>query len=358
MSLRNFIQDNFVMILELIGLMIVLDVSVHIPKRMKRQTRLVVGLLALETLAFCLERWTQTFETLSPFHPLLTATLFTLYPIILILVIQITTADRLSRRTFVLLMIPVAVSIPLYYTSQWTHLIYWFSEDNTYQGGPLRYWPYVLFGFFALFMLVQNALYFKHYARRIRVAAAYVVVGPILGVLAYLFLGITKDYAAIFTSAILLYYICMYIHMARIDSMTTLLNRQSYYQDLNGHGITGVVSVDMNDLKYYNDNLGHEAGDTALKTVSVVMRDHCGRGGTVYRVGGDEFMILYDNAAEEDIVAAIEEMRRFMAETPYVCAFGYAMKREDETITDTMRRSDAAMYEDKAFLKQKKREQA
>ena len=91
----------------------------------------------------------------------------------------------------------------------------------------------------------------------------------------------------------------------------------------------------MNELKYYNDTFGHAKGDEALRTISNVLKKYCGKGGHVYRVGGDEFMILYYGAIESDVIKNIEKMRLEMSKTEYVCAFGYAMRVEgdiEETI--------------------------
>ena len=162
-----------------------------------------------------------------------------------------------------------------------------------------------------------------------------------------------KDYSALFTSAIVLYYLFIYIHLSKIDSLTLLSNRQNYYADMrsNSKSITGVVSIDMNDLKILNDKYGHEAGDEALKKVADIMRDYVCKEATVYRVGGDEFMIFFKDATEEEISKNIDLMREKINESGYSCAFGYAMRENGETIEDTIRRSDVKMYEDKAFLK-------
>ena len=59
-----------------------------------------------------------------------------------------------------------------------------------------------------------------------------------------------------------------------------------------------VVYIDLNDFKPVNDQLGHAAGDSILKTVGErigpVLRDY----DTLARLGGDEFAILVDNVRE------------------------------------------------------------
>ncbi len=353
MRLQDILTDNFVFFYELIGLFILLSIGVHIFDRMKKLTRAVVILMALETVFFYVEKWTQTLDHVILLRPLMTAAVYSLYPVILLLMMQVTTT-AFSRKKLVLLLIPEIVSIPLFFTSQWTHLVCYFHEPNVYAGGPLSWWPYLLFALYLVVFAVQNFLIFRHSAPADQLVMAFILLVPIVGVLYYVLTDSGRDYNAIFLSATLLYYMYVYIHMSKIDSLTSLQNRQSYYKAIhsnNNRAITGVVSVDMNDLKVLNDSFGHEAGDKALKAVSDVMRDHRGRGGTVYRVGGDEFMILYTGTSEEEIQQYVAKMREKMAETTYMCAFGYSMTRPDATIEDTIRESDEQMYADKARMK-------
>ena len=179
---------------------------------------------------------------------------------------------------------------------------------------------------------------------------------PICGVVFYLAVEADKDYSALLTSAILLYYVFVYVHMTKIDSLTNLFNRQSYYQDSisRAKSITGVVSIDMNDLKYFNDVFGHQAGDEAIKTTGEIIKENAGSNSLCYRVGGDEFMIFYSGPTEEEIVKAIEAMRKALNETQYRCAFGYCVKTNNESIHDLIRVSDERMYENKREMKANK----
>ena len=72
------------------------------------------------------------------------------------------------------------------------------------------------------------------------------------------------------------------------------MNRQCYYADINNDKdkITAVASVDMNDLKKINDSQGHAEGDKALYTVATCLVQGNLSKKHIYRVGGDEFVIL------------------------------------------------------------------
>ena len=201
--------------------------------------------------------------------------------------------------------------------------------------------------------LVQSVFYFRRLSLRGRFGLIYVVAAPISGVLIYLLFGISSDYSSIFASAILLYYLFLYIYMSKTDPLTGLSNRQCFYRDSKvlSSKITAVASVDMNELKWINDTKGHSAGDAALKTVADCITVGSGRQKAVYRVGGDEFVVFYFGKSAEDAEADIERMRAKLADTPYVCAFGYAMHPAGEDVDITLSKADEAMYADKSALK-------
>ena len=357
MSLTEFFLEYYDMFFELAALLIMVELSVHLKKQMKSLTRIVVGLLALETVCVALERWSQTFDTLSMLRPMMTATIYSLYPLTLIFVMQLIANRSYNRKMLLITMIPVYVCIPIFFTSQWTHLVFWFWDYNAYAGGPIWFLPYALFGFYAVMALVQNLVFFRETSLLNRFASAILVLVPVGGVLIYWLSGSGKDYSPLFTSAVVVYFIFLYIHRAKVDQLTGLLNRQSYYQMIDrSSSITGVVSIDMNNLKELNDKHGHEAGDKALITVAKIMQTNCSKNGNVFRVGGDEFMVLYTNAAEREITDDIDRMRKGLKDTPYMCAFGYAMLEKGETVMDAIRRSDAQMYVDKALTKQENKQ--
>ena len=353
MGLLEYIIDNYVMLYELIGMIAILGISTLLSSRMKHLTISIVVLLLLESVIYELESWTQTLSHLSYFRPFFTATLYTMYPLILMLLILLTETDNFSKRSL-FLTIPWLVSIPIYYSSQWTHLVCWFTQDNHYQGGLFSKLPYVVFGFYVLVFVVQNIRFFRSYSRMNRKISRYIIIGAIVGVLLYLFLEVDKDYSEIFTASILLYYVLVYIHMAKMDPLTQLPNRQSYYQDLkiDTNIITGIISVDMNGLQKLNDNLGHEYGDMALVVVAGVLKHHCQANCTVYRVGGDEFMVICRKVREPEVRAMLAAMRENMIHTSYVCAFGYAMCTPDINVFDAIKLADVHMNEDKIAIKQ------
>ena len=357
MFILDYITKNYILIIELIGLLLLLSISVYVKKRAVYYTRLAVILIFLSSvlvfveskLSFIDEVWSIVYI----WRPLFTTFVYILQPLILIIMMQIT--SPLNKKLHFILLIPVGICLPLYLTSQLTHLVFYFEFPNYYSGGPLALLPYFLFALYVIVFIVRSIIYFKNFPIRDKVNILYIVLSAIGGVVLYLVRDVTNDYSSIFAYTIIMYYLLLYIDMAKIDTLTGLMNRQCYYRDMthSNSSVTAVVSVDMNDLKYYNDNFGHEAGDKALITISKCLSEKSGVHKRVYRVGGDEFVIFYFRANKHQVLKDIERMRELLSKTEYVCAFGYAPADNSGNLEDEIILADQAMYEDKARLKKR-----
>ena len=88
-------------------------------------------------------------------------------------------------------------------------------------------------------------------------------------------------------------------HVADHDALTGLLNRRGFERQLTaqvqeartGHGGT-LLMLDLDNFKYVNDNLGHEAGDRVIESVARLLRDRLRGSDCLARFGGDEFAVL------------------------------------------------------------------
>ncbi|WP_100369369.1 putative bifunctional diguanylate cyclase/phosphodiesterase [Yoonia maricola] len=92
---------------------------------------------------------------------------------------------------------------------------------------------------------------------------------------------------------------------ANEDSLTGLLNRRAFERDLEEalsveNNTVILIHIDLDRFKWVNDTLGHPAGDAVLVTAAERLRHIASGIGPVYRVGGDEFLVvLADNAEIE-----------------------------------------------------------
>lgn len=149
---------------------------------------------------------------------------------------------------------------------------------------------------------------------------------------------------------------------ARTDPLTGLANRVAWEETLaieqarrSRHPRPMILlSVDLDGLKYANDTFGHAIGDELLKAAAAVLRHELRTGDVVARIGGDEFAALLADAdaASAEIVrgrirAATDAWRGPVPNVRLALSIGWAEPTVGETLHDTLRRADAAMYEEK-----------
>jgi diguanylate cyclase (GGDEF)-like protein len=78
-----------------------------------------------------------------------------------------------------------------------------------------------------------------------------------------------------------------------IDDLTQLPNRRAFERDIvNIDRSNSLIMIDIDNFKSINDSKGHVFGDIILKRLAHIMRKSVGPHGTIYRLGGDEFIIV------------------------------------------------------------------
>ena len=351
MSIVTWILSKYIVIAELLGLWIILESNVHLKKRTILATRAVIILIFAEAVIWGIVRWTWDLNYLTGIRILLTPATYLLPPIIMLGIMEM--AEMVRERRF-LLYLPILVSVPLLFTSQWTHLLYWFTPDNQYVAAEsvLRYYPFILFLLYFVLFIGFFAIRYARYGTVERKGILVSLIVAAVGVTLQVIFGIDEDFSTLFASMLLIYYLALYVLTSKEDTLTRLMNRQCYYADSENlkDQITAVVSVDMNDLKKINDIQGHDEGDKALKMVADCLTKSKMKQKKVYRIGGDEFAIYYLGKKEEEVKEDIQLMQSALSQTPYVCAFGYEMVKGND-IEEAMLVADREMYTNKAILK-------
>ena len=118
----------------------------------------------------------------------------------------------------------------------------------------------------------------------------------------------------------------------------------------------GVIISDVNGLKYINDTLGHKAGDEYIRSACVMLCEFF-KHSPVYRIGGDEFVVLLegrDYEARNEIISDINRtIEGNLVTNNVVMSLGLAEfnRGSDKTFHDVFKRADDAMYQRKMQLK-------
>ena len=153
-------------------------------------------------------------------------------------------------------------------------------------------------------------------------------------------------------------------NMANTDSLTGVRNKHAYSENeiaINQKIQAGeleklaVVVGDINGLKYVNDTQGHAAGDQLIKDACALICEYFTHG-AVFRVGGDEFVIVLQGKGYDTISEVISGLNRKVEENikdnAVVISIGYSvLNQEDQQLRDVFDRADQMMYERKKELK-------
>ena len=142
---------------------------------------------------------------------------------------------------------------------------------------------------------------------------------------------------------------------AKTDQLTGLLNRrffQDYLPTLYKESIfpIAVISADCNNLKKINDTYGHLVGDEYLRMSALLFRMSVPEDAKVFRMGGDEFLILLQDTDEAEARRLVEEMEQresifLLRGQKLDIAFGLSiMHTFADDIRDCVAKADQDMY--------------
>ena len=154
-------------------------------------------------------------------------------------------------------------------------------------------------------------------------------------------------------------------NMANTDSMTGVRNKHAYSEaeaylnqriQQNDIDKLAVVVCDINGLKIVNDTQGHAAGDKLIKDACLLICEYFTHG-AVYRIGGDEFVVIFQEKGYDTMKEALGEINRVIEENikkkEVVISIGYStLTNEDQVFHDVFERADQMMYKRKQELKQ------
>jgi two-component system chemotaxis response regulator CheY len=153
---------------------------------------------------------------------------------------------------------------------------------------------------------------------------------------------------------------------ARIDTLTGIGNRLRMIEDVEiawarakRYGQKYSVGIcDVDWFKGYNDSFGHQAGDEALRRIAYAMRDELRRGDSLYRYGGEEFLVVLAEQTLVDAALVMNRLRCAVEGLGIVAAGGYGvvtisagvaeLRATDESSSQWIARADRALYAAKA----------
>ncbi len=149
------------------------------------------------------------------------------------------------------------------------------------------------------------------------------------------------------------------VRLAETDSLTGLLNRRAFFEQLEaalkaGAPPVAAVLFDIDHFKRINDSYGHDVGDLVIKRIA---GEAAKRGGIVGRIGGEEFAMVCAEHERSKAFRLADSLRRACAELSFshsgtsfkvTCSFGVGHCAEGDTADSLLKKADIALYQAKA----------
>lgn len=148
------------------------------------------------------------------------------------------------------------------------------------------------------------------------------------------------------------------LYISNTDALTGCLNRHAYETDINKLDLKKewiYISLDLNSLKHINDTYGHDVGDEMICAAAACMTASFGEFGKVYRIGGDEFVVIVTQKPDElDVMtkhfdSSVAEWRGKIVDSMTI-SYGCVRSLEEdwELVHDIEKEADRRMYASKA----------
>lgn len=344
--LKAYLLDNWALILVTMAFVIILKTTIFLDRKtINKMYILIISVFLLSIVVFA-EFNLSSSGMSKELRTVLTAVRYSSTPIIMAMILF-----TLVKKVRWFVFVPAIVFSIFNVVSIFTGIVFSVDNSNVLQRGPIGYMPYVAVGLYSILLVYMMLRNCNRQSSEI-IPIVFMSLAFISGLIMPFVFG--KDYSKIFCTTIMValfvYYDFSILQLTSKDALTGLLNRQAYYAEIDkkAKNITGVVSIDMNGLKKINDEEGHASGDEALETLAACfMRAKKGKH-SVYRIGGDEFVILCHRSSENEVKALINHIKKNISGTKYFCSIGYSCcENKEKTVQKMIEESDEMMYADK-----------
>ena len=259
----------------------------------------------------------------------------------------------IGKRVRITVQILAGLNAVMSFVSIFNGCIFKYDELGNLKLGWLSPMPFILSGMYVAVLFVASIIKFKLGSRHESLFIMILSVFIISAVIMNTFLGFKFLVSGMAILSSTFYYMFFTTQTLTRDAMTDALNRHSFYKDVNSlkKKQMFVVSMDLNGLKHINDTQGHDAGDKAILAVSetamMMLPVKC----RFYRMGGDEFEILFPSASHSEVELMLNKIRDAISRKGYSVAIGFGEYKRGMNFDDVFREVDAMMYEDKARMK-------
>lgn len=156
--------------------------------------------------------------------------------------------------------------------------------------------------------------------------------------------------------------------LSMMDALTQINNRQSFDKRIEEllsiheryKTLFSILMYDIDDFKMINDEYGHSVGDDVLVEMSNLVKSHIRESDYIFRVGGEEFVILLTELPVEEAKLVAEKIRKSIEcelntikDKKITISIGLSEVKQKDTKDSIYKRVDELMYESKHHGKNK-----
>lgn len=332
----DYFAINYPSVIGFLFLLTFLATNSTTDTRIKRMFYLMIAVEFIEMLAYSLELWTTTFETLSPMRLWLSAVGYSVRPFIFYLMLMLALRDFATKKTSWLLAIPALINILVAFSVFFTDIAYSYTPDNLFQRGPLGFNTHLTV---ILYLVILVIAVFRTHADRPKLETLIIFVISLLSLFAMILEAVWSIRTINRTSIIMItifYYMFFQTqnhnislskeqhirsqleYANRFDSTTGVLNKKAFNeaaknllisQDTQPLSSLGFLLLDLDHLKEINDTLGHAVGDLAIMDMANSIQSLCRKNDLIGRFGGDEFCVLIPNIPKQRFYALLDDVQ-------------------------------------------------
>lgn len=255
-----------------------------------------------------------------------------------------------EKKLSLLAYIPAIINFILCFISIMYPIVFFIHIDNSYQRGPLFAVSVIVSIFYVVLLMfhpVNDRIYRKHMERIFLLSITFLL---LICVLLEVVVGLHFMNWSCSAMALILYYLVLNIQTNITDSLTGLYNRSMYekaMEDINGKKNCILSMLDINNFKHINDTYGHDLGDRCLVTFARVFQEQLHPSTKMYRIGGDEFVIISKKQSFKEVTAELDRIRILLNEKSLDFAYGTCSYSVQENLRSVLKSADEQMYMDK-----------
>lgn len=351
--LFDFLQDNFVAII--ITSFLILFVLTN--NNFEKKTNRLFLLAAFSVLVLIIEEaWEARLAMNSTYEPLrviLSIIGYSLRPMVpYVLVIM---GKYYSPKSLLLLTSPLLINVLVALSALVCGWAFSYTAENEFVRGPLGVTPFIVAGFYVAVLLTRTIKDCNKGGFSEALIVSAIVLLAFLSTIMESMFGFRFIQNPCIATSITFYYLFLHSNRNNKDALTDALTRRRFYLDAEKYkpSLSAIISLDINDLKVLNDQYGHAEGDRALIGVANIIKKYTGASVSLYRTGGDEFMMLCYKMDEKRVQKLISSIETDLKKTKYRCAIGYVMYSHQTTFDAACQIADQIMYENKRNMKQR-----